>query len=155
MTSIVVRYVDIYAARKTPRGWQFLLLRRAKGRTRADSWETIHGNIEPGEKPSAAARRELREETGLVPEKLYNLSRVEAFYEDGPDHIVLIPAFVALVKHGASVRLSDEHQDAQWLAPAAAKKTFVWPRSARAVEDAMRLLKTGSAGTVEDVLRIR
>ena len=46
------------------------------------SWEAVHGHIEPEERPADAARREMEEETGLTPDRLYNLSRVEAFYQE-------------------------------------------------------------------------
>ncbi len=154
MTTIVVHYVDVYAVRRHANGWRVLVLRRAPGRTRAGSWETIHGKMEAGETPVDAARRELAEETGLVPARLYNLSRVEAFYEHGTDQIVLIPAFAAVVEGKGAVRISDEHDAGAWLAPAAAQRRYVWPRSARAVADLVRLLKKGNAGTVEDVLRV-
>ena len=153
MTTIVVHYVDVYVARRVGRGWRVLALRRAPERTRGGSWETIHGRMEPGETPVDAARRELSEETGLTASRLYNLSRVEAFYEHGQDRIVLIPAFAAVVT-GAKVRLSDEHDRAEWLTPARAARRWVWPRSGRAVRDLVQLLKDGSAGSVEDVLRI-
>jgi 8-oxo-dGTP pyrophosphatase MutT (NUDIX family) len=39
----------------------------------------VHGHIEDGEHPWQAAQRELQEETGLSPERLYNHSRVETF----------------------------------------------------------------------------
>lgn len=37
------------------------------------SWEIIEGGIDPGEAPSAAAERELREETGIVATSLERL----------------------------------------------------------------------------------
>lgn len=156
MTAVVVRYVDVYVARprRGGRGYEILVLRRAPARTRAGSWEAIHGSIERGERPERAAQRELREETGLVPARFYNLSRVEAFYEHVPGRIVLIPAFAALVAAGAAVTLSEEHDRSAWLTPARAARRFVWPRSARAVADLVRLLRGGSARTVEDVLRV-
>ncbi len=153
MTQIVVHYIDVYAVRRVGRAWRVLVLRRAPHRTRGGSWETIHGKMEAGETPVDAARRELGEETGLVPERLYNLSRVEAFYEHGQDRIVLSPAFAAVVT-SAKFRLSDEHDRAQWCTVREAQRRYVWPRSARAVADMVKLLKNGTAGTVEDVLRV-
>jgi dATP pyrophosphohydrolase len=44
------------------RAGEVLLLQR---RTPADYWQSVTGSLEWGESPSAAARRELREETGL------------------------------------------------------------------------------------------
>ena len=82
-----------------------VVLRRNIGARCAGAWEAVHGKIEPGERPVAAALRELGEETGLTPVRFYNLSRVESFYLHRTDEIALIPVFAALVDPGAEVRL--------------------------------------------------
>jgi 8-oxo-dGTP pyrophosphatase MutT (NUDIX family) len=114
----------------------------------------VHGHIEEGEPPRGAAARELEEETGLVPERLYNLSRVEAFYQHRKDEVALVPVFVAFVPADTPVRLGPEHDAHEWLAPAEAGARFAWPRERRALEDAVQLLGSGDGGAVEDVLRI-
>jgi 8-oxo-dGTP pyrophosphatase MutT (NUDIX family) len=114
----------------------------------------VHGHIEPGETPGEAARRELAEETGLVPERLYNLSRVETFYQHRLDEVALVPVFAAFVEADSAVRTGSEHDRFEWLAPAQAGRRFAWPRERRALEDVVALLGSGEAGAVEDVLRI-
>ena len=101
-----------------------------------------------------ASLRELREETGLVPEKFYNLSRTEAFYQPRRDEIALIPVFAAFVAGDASVRLSDEHDRAEWLSVAEAAQRFAWPRERRALDDILSIVGGGDAGLLEDVLRV-
>ncbi|TME48932.1 MAG: NUDIX domain-containing protein, partial [Chloroflexi bacterium] len=76
-----VRFIDAYVLRGDPRRPEVLVLRRGPGGRNAGAWETVHGSVEPGERPEQAALRELREETGLAPLRLYNASRVEAFYQ--------------------------------------------------------------------------
>mgnify|MGYP003577960852 FL=1 len=132
---------------------QFLTLRRTKGRN-IGSWETIHGTIESGERPEQASLRELKEETGLVPEKFYNLSRTEAFYQHRTNEMVLIPVFAAFVPLTATVRLSEEHDRSEWLSAADALKRFAWPRERRAVDDILSIVGAGDAGLLEDVLRV-
>ncbi|HEX2217613.1 MAG TPA: NUDIX domain-containing protein [Gemmatimonadales bacterium] len=154
MTSIRVSLVDVYVLRNGRDGLRCLVLRRAAGGRCPGSWETVHGHIEEGERPSEAAKRELEEETGLSPERLYNLSRVEAFYQHGRDEVALVPVFVAFVAAEAAVRLGPEHDRHEWLAAGDAGSRFAWPREQRALEDAVRLLGSGDAGTVEDVLRV-
>lgn len=154
MSDIRISYVDVYVLRGTADALEALVLRRGASGRCPGAWESVHGGIEPGETPVAAALRELEEETGLVPERFYNLSRVEAFYRHREDFVALIPVFVALVVPGAQVRLSDEHEAFEWLRPAAAGARMAWPRERRALEDAVALLSGGSAGPVEDVLRI-
>ncbi len=130
------------------------MLRRSSGARNAGSWETVHGRVEAGERPEGAALRELREETGLAPARLYNVSRVEAFYEHRSGDVALIPVFAAFVAAEASARLSAEHDRAEWLAPAEASRRFAWPRERRALEDVLALFCQGDGGLLDDVLRI-
>ena len=154
MTSVRVSLVDLYVLRGAGAALECLVLRRAAGGRCPGSWEAVHGHIEAGETPADAARRELAEETGLAPERLYNLSRVETFYQHRLDEVALVPVFVAFVPPGAAVRTSPEHDRFAWLRPAEARERFAWPREARALDDAVALLGPGGAGAVEDVLRV-
>jgi dihydroneopterin triphosphate diphosphatase len=154
VTAVRVSLVDVYVLRGTGTAMQCLLLRRAPGRRCPGSWEAVHGHIEGDELPAEAALRELEEETGLKPEKLYNLSRVESFYLHTRNEIALIPVFVALVTAAAEVRPGSEHDSFQWVDIREAALRLSWPRERRAVEDAMALFGTGDAGPLEDVLRV-
>jgi dATP pyrophosphohydrolase len=154
VTSIQVSFVDVYVVRPNGPALDVLALRRAPGGRSPGSWETVHGHIEAGETPVAAALRELREETGLEPARLYNLSRVEAFYRHSSDDIALIPVFAGVVDRGAEARPSSEHDRVEWLAPAAAAARFAWPRERRALDDVLSILRSGDAGLLEDVLRV-
>lgn len=155
MATIRVSIVDVIVLRPAEGSWQALVLRRASGKRSPGSWETVHGRMHGGELPVEAALRELREETGLIPERFYNLSRAESFYLHRTDELELIPAFCALVSPGAVCRVADEHDTSEWLATDAAMARLSWPRDVRSLADAMHLLGGGDAGTLEDVLRVR
>jgi len=154
MTEVRVSFVDAYVLRRGRDGPEVLVLRRAPGGRSPGSWETVHGHIEAGETPVQAARREVREETGLEPARLYNVSRVESFYRHRTDEIVLIPVFACFMDGAAGVRTSAEHDRAEWLTPAQAAARFSWPRERRALEDVLSILGSGEAGLLEDVLRV-
>jgi 8-oxo-dGTP pyrophosphatase MutT (NUDIX family) len=153
VTTFNVTFVDLYPLRRAGSTLEVLALRRAPGGRCSGAWEVVHGSIEEGETPLQAALRELREETGLAPERLYNLSRVETFYRHRVDEVAFIPVFAAFVPN-AAVRLSSEHDACEWLSFAAARERLAWPRERRALEDIEVLLGRGNAGEVEDVLRI-
>jgi dATP pyrophosphohydrolase len=144
----------LYVLRGADREIECLVLRRAAGGRCPGSWETVHGHIEAGETPAEAAARELLEETGLTPEKLYNLSRVETFYQHRLDEVALVPVFAAFVPREAAVTTGGEHDRFEWLPPVDARRRFAWPREARALDDILTLLGSGHAGAVEDVLRV-
>src|SRR5215472_15608341 len=145
MTDIKVMYVDTLVLRGAGAGLLVLVLRRAAGRTRAGAWEIVHSTIEPGETPVQTSRRELKEETGLSPVALYNLSRTEAFYQHDTDVLAVIPVFAAFVANDATPKLSEEHDAHEWLAPADAKTRLAWPRERRALDDVLSMVGGGNA----------
>lgn len=154
MTSIHVRFVDTFVLRGAGERLEVLVLRRAPGGRNPGSWETVHGTIEPGETPVQASLRELREETGFVPQRFYNLSRIEGFYLHAADELAIIPAFAAIVAPDLAPRLSGEHDAFLWLQPPDAARRFAWPRERRALDDVLSIVGGGSGGLLDDVLRV-
>jgi dihydroneopterin triphosphate diphosphatase len=154
VTAIRVCFVDTFVLRRGGGEWEVLVLRRSARGRNPGSWETVHGTIEPGETPVQASLRELREETGLAPERFYNLSRIEGFYQHRTDELAIIPAFAAVVAADAAPRLSDEHDAFVWLAPAAATRRFAWPRERRALDDVLSIVGAEGGGLLDDVLRV-
>jgi len=112
----------------------------------------VHGRIERGERPPAAARRELFEEAGLRARRLYSVT-VNPFYLPRQDTVQLALAFAAVVGPGAFT-LGDEHRRARWVTFAAARKLLAWPRDRELLHHAAWLLRSGDAGPAEDVLLV-
>ncbi len=154
MTSIHVRFVDTLVLRGADERLEVLVLRRAGGGRNPGSWETVHGTIEPGETPVQASLRELHEETGFVPERFYNVSRIEGFYLHAIDELAIIPVFAAIVAAAAEPRLSNEHDAFEWLRPPDAARRFAWPRERRALDDVLSIVGGGGGGLLDDVLRV-
>ena len=153
--AVRVAYVDVLVLRGSGDLLEVLCLRRGKKGRSPGSWEAVHAHIDPGETPVATALRELAEETGLRAEKLYNLSRVEAFYRHTENEVVLVPVFAAFVPRNGEVVLSAEHDRHEWLRPEAARARVSWPRLRREIGDAIRLIGLGNGGVVEDVLLVK
>jgi 8-oxo-dGTP pyrophosphatase MutT (NUDIX family) len=135
-----VAYVDVLVLRGAGPTLDVLCLRRASHGRSPGSWEAVHGHIDPGETPVAAALREVREEAGARPARLYNLSRIETFYRHTTDEVVLIPVFAAFLRWEAEVALSPEHDQFEWLPPHEARARMSWPRVRRELDDVMALL---------------
>ena len=155
MTDVQVGVVDVYVVRASVRPWRVLALQRAANGTRCpNSWETVAGRIEPGERPADAAVRELFEETGLAVERLYNVT-VQPFYLHRLDTVQMAVVFAAFVGEPATVALGPEHQASEWLSVSDAAARFAWPREREALDHIVRLFGNGDAGPLEDVLRVR
>ncbi len=125
MTRITVRVIDAYVYRKTAEGLRFLILKRAKTKIYEHLWQGVAGKIEAGEEAWEAALRELKEETGLEPVRMFVADHVSKFYEGYKDRLNLVPVFGIQVDR-ADIALSEEHCAYQWVTFREAVKTLVW-----------------------------
>lgn len=159
VTRIVPGVVDVVVLSMAPDGaesgdhWQVLTLQRGQNTRCTGAWEIVHGRIERGEKPEHAACREVEEETGLTPMRLYSIT-VNAFYLHQIGTVQLALVFAAIVPHHIPVALGAEHSAAEWRTFAEAAEILAWPREREALAHVRQLLKNGDAGAVEDVLRV-
>ena len=152
-TDIKVATIDAYVLRRQANEWRVLTLRRGASTRCPGSWEAVHGSIEPGELPHDAAIREVLEETGLDVERLYHIG-VQPFYIGSVGIVSLAVGFAAVVDETSRVVLADEHDSFEWLSGHDAMARFTWPRTRTMLGEILDILKTGDAGTVEDVLRV-
>lgn len=141
MPSSVVRVVDAYVYRVTAEGTSWLLLRRAPGVVYAGQWRMVGGKIRPGEAAWEAAWREVVEETGRRPSRLWTVPSMNAFYEWRQDRVNLVPPFAACLD--ADPVLDDEHDAFAWLDAGAASARLAWPEQRRLLTLADRLLARG------------
>jgi lipoyl(octanoyl) transferase len=120
-----------------------LLLRRSA--ERGGFWQPVTGRLEPGESPAAAARRELREETGadlpVAPLDYRHAFAVDPALLRGSAsglRVVEETAFAARLPDGFTWRLSDEHVEAGLFAPGEALALLPYAGLRRAVRLALR-----------------
>jgi dihydroneopterin triphosphate diphosphatase len=153
VTEIHAGVVDVYVVRAARAPWLVLALRRGANTRCTGAWETVHGRIEADERPEQAAVREVREETGLEVDRLYNVT-VQPFYLHSFGTVQLAVVFCAFVREPADVALGPEHDRLEWLTVDSALRTLHWPREREALGHVVQLLGGGDAGPVEDVLRV-
>jgi len=118
-------YIECYVARKFKDKYKFLLLKRAENdKLYPGIWQIITGRIEKGEKAYETAIREVKEESGLEPVRLFVLPHTTTFYSPVTDTISLIPLFVCIVDD-PDVKISAEHDKFMWLdAEKSARKLY-------------------------------
>jgi 8-oxo-dGTP pyrophosphatase MutT (NUDIX family) len=122
---------------------ELLLIRRAPHRIFPGLWQCVTGGIEPGERVTDAAMREVREETGLGPdeiERFYDLDQVAPFYDEGSDAVVVSAVFAARVRPDAEPRASWEHDGLRWVPATEAPRLAIWPSYADSIRRVRELL---------------
>ena len=133
MPNIKVRVIDAYVYRTTSAGLLFLVLKRAKTEMYEHIWQGVAGKIEDGETSWEAAIRELKEETGLAPLKIFVADHVSKFYETNGDRINLVPVF-GIEVDSEIVIISREHCDHKWVDLNGALDLLVWRGQKQAIQ---------------------
>jgi dihydroneopterin triphosphate diphosphatase len=120
--------VGVAVLRGTGDETRLLLIRRGRGAF-AGAWTIVMGGVEPGERATQTARREVLEETGLAVAALYTAGALDTFYDPVKDRVVVVPFFVARVAEG-DVRTDAAHDAHRWVRfdEAAALLTFAAQR---------------------------
>jgi 8-oxo-dGTP pyrophosphatase MutT (NUDIX family) len=119
-------------------GPEFLVLLRSP--ERHGYWNLVAGGIEEGEEPTAAARRELEEETGLAqPVRFESLALALGYVRPGGSRVSL-HAFLAEAPAGWEPVLNEEHVDYRWCAVDDAGDLLEYPEPRSAVDFVARSL---------------
>ena len=135
------------------RGDRFLVMHRALDRY----WHVVAGVVETGETFAAAARRELREETGLdaevtdleMPQSYAVPTEMSAEYGSGVE-AVAVQNFGIVVPGDWEPVLNEEHDDYRWLGLADAIAIVRWPETMEIIATLARpALETSGPGSAE------
>jgi 8-oxo-dGTP pyrophosphatase MutT (NUDIX family) len=126
--------IEAHIVKKIGNEIEFLLLKRAKSELYPNIWQMVTGSIVQDEKTYVTAYREIIEETGLKPERMWVVPYVNSFYSWRKNHICIVPVFVALVGHNSSVKISDEHSDFKWAKKESAIEYLGWQGQRNSVE---------------------
>ena len=134
MPEIITPTVSVYPFRQTQRGPEYLALRRANVDHLGGTWQAVHGGIDEGETAVQAAWREVREETGLTPERFWQLDHVETHYLSHKDAIRMVPCFAAELAPDAEPTLGPEHDKHAWLPIDDLRERLIWRSQQKAVQ---------------------
>lgn len=133
--NIISTLIEAHIFRECGNDIEFLLIKRSDDdKIYPGMWQMVTGSIDENEKAFETARREIKEETGLNPIKLWVVPNVNSFYDPRKDAINFIPVFASVVNYDAEVVLSNEHSEFKWVGKEEAKKMLAWVGQRNSIE---------------------
>ncbi len=120
-----MKQIDSYIYRNTENGPIYLMLKRSPGKYYEHLWQGVAGKIEKGETAVQTVVRELKEETGKEPIKIFVADHIASFYNVKYNQIFMVPIFGIEVE-GSEVQLSVEHSEYKWVPFEDALNLLTW-----------------------------
>lgn len=131
---VISNLIEAHIFRERNGELEFLLLKRASYQYYPNLWQMVSGKIKEGEKAYQTAFREIKEETNLIPEKLWIAPNINSFYSPDDEYISLIPVFAAKVNPDSEVVISSEHSEFKWVNKDEAKNLLAWEGQRKSVD---------------------
>jgi dihydroneopterin triphosphate diphosphatase len=123
---IISNMIEAHIFKEVPGGIEFLLLKRNEAEIYPGLWQMVTGKIKEGETAYQTALREIKEETGYIPDKIWVAPNVNSFYSHEKNFISLLPVFAAKINPVSDPVICEEHSECKWVEPAEARKLLAW-----------------------------
>ncbi len=127
------------------KGGELLLVKRGQPPLEGQ-WGLPGGVVEPGETPFQAAKRELREETGIEIEPLAVITILDSVTRDAAGKVEYHYSITEMNARyaGGALRAASDSLDARWIAPAELEKMDLWEEVTHVVQRALEQKNTVS-----------
>jgi 8-oxo-dGTP pyrophosphatase MutT (NUDIX family) len=146
--------VLVYPVKAAENGWEYLLLHRLA--SRGDFWQGITGGVEAGEEIADAAKRELIEETGLVPATIHKIDYSFSYpvaekwrhlYTEGTKEITEYVFLAQVDDQRVPILDAREHDQWKWCDVEDARSLLIWPGNVEALKHCDTFLRSRSSGS--------
>jgi dATP pyrophosphohydrolase len=143
--------VECFLFRRKQDKVEYLMLKRSAKVVFPGMWQCVVGTLDPGEEVLKGMRRELKEETGLKPDKMWWLESSAVAYRPKMDRLLPVAFFAAEVGPEDKVRLSDEHVACRWVPFLTALRMLRWRTQKIAIAEADRAIVRGDKKQSKDL----
>lgn len=126
MPSIAADTVDTYIIRRINARIQFLLLLRRPDLPMGNTWQPIHARVKEHETAYGAARRAVRDRTGVTDATAYSADYINQFFDHLTDRVILSPVLAFLVEPNIKINLDAESFDSAWCEREEATSRLLW-----------------------------
>jgi 8-oxo-dGTP pyrophosphatase MutT (NUDIX family) len=143
--------VECFLFRKKSGKTEYLMLKRSAKVVFPGMWQCVVGTLDPGEAILKGMKRELKEETGLKPRKMWWLESSAVAYRPKMDRLLPVAFFAVEVGMKDKVRLSDEHIAYKWVPFLTALRMLRWRTQKIAIAEADQAIIRGDERLRKDL----
>ena len=130
---------------------EYLMLKRSAKVVFPGMWQCVVGTLDPGEEIIKGMKREIKEETGLKPKKMWWLESSGVAYRPKMDRLLPVAFFAGEVGSEDKIKLSDEHVAYKWVPFLTALRMLRWRTQKIAIAETEQAIVRGDKGLSKDL----